>query len=298
MPKVKKGVIASAGWSTRFLPAVKAYAKHLVPILDKPNLQYLVEELIGANIKKIAIVHRHGEKSIRNHFAPDQELEEYLQESGKEECLKSLKFIRKNLKTLRFIPQPRRLPYGNASPVLAAKNFINNESFVFMFGDDLIIEDQPGNYLHHLIKIFEKYQPAVVLGTQKVPQNEINRYASIKYIKDVHYPNRAAEVLEKLPADQAPSLFAQFGRFVISPKIFTVLEKQKLGRGDEFWLADANNLLAKEDVVIAEPIKNGHWITTGDPFRWLKANIEIGLKDKRIASELKKFLKTVTSNHQ
>ncbi len=131
------------------------------------------------------------------------------------------------------------------------------------------------------------------MGAQEVPWEEIDRYASIKYVNDKKYPNRAIEVLEKLPSDQAPSNIAQFGRFVVSSKIFPVLEKQDLSRDNELWFADANNTLAKEDVVIAEPITNGQWLTTGDPSRWLKTNITIGLRDKTIAQDLKTFLEKV-----
>ena len=287
---VKKAIIAAAGRGTRFLPTVKAYPKELVPILEKPIIQYLVEELIGAGVDQIAIVHRHGEPSLKRYFTPDKELEKYLCQTGKSHFLSSLKEIWQKVKILKFIPQPRCLPYGNASPVLAAKSFVGKDSFVFMFGDDLVLEKKPGNYLATLIKIFEKYQPAVVLGVQEVPWKEINRYASIKYIKDKKYPNRAVAVLEKLPAKKAPSNVAQFGRFVVSPKIFSVLAKQKISSGGELWFADTVNTLAAQGVVIAEPIKNGKWLTTGDPLRWLKANIELALVKKEYKKKLRDFL--------
>jgi len=257
MVGIKKGLIAAAGRGTRFLPVVKNYPKELVPILNKPNIQYLIEELIAAGVEEIAIVHRHGDSMLKRYFTPDAELEEYLKKTGKENALDSLRYIWKKVRIFRFIPQSPRLPYGNASPLLAAKAFLAKEPFVYMFGDDLILEDKPGNYLAHLIKVYQKYQPAVVLGAQKVPWSEINRYASIKYLQDKKYPHRAIEVLEKLPADQAPSNIAQLGRFIVSPKIFSVLAKQELSRGNELWFADAVNTLAKQDVAIAEPIKNG-----------------------------------------
>ncbi len=288
---IKKGVIAAAGRGTRFLPLVKAYPKELVPILEKPNIQYLVEELLGAGVDQIAIVHRPGEKMIKKYFTPDLDWESYLKSTGKEGLLSSLKLIWEKVKVFKFIPQPPCLPYGNASPVLAAESFVGQDPFVFMFGDDLVLEKKPGNYLCHLIKIFEKYQPAVVLAAQKVPWQEIDRYASIKYVKDKKCPNRAVAVLEKLPAKEAPSNIAQFGRFVVSTKIFSVLAKQKVSRLGELWFADAVNTLASQDVVIAEPIKNDQWLTTGDPLRWLKANLEFGLKREGFQPELKKFLK-------
>ena len=289
MAKVTKGVIAAAGRGTRFLPVTKAYPKELIAILDKPNIQYLVEEMIGAGISEINIVHRPGDNRLAEYFTPDKELEAYLKENGKESFLKSLKKIWNQTK-IYFTPQDSKLPYGNASPVLSVKDFVGDDPFVYMFGDDLVVEEEPGQYLSCLINVYQKYQPAVVLGAQEVPWEEIDRYASIKYVADPKYPNRAVEVLEKLPPSQAPSNIAQFGRFVVSKKIFPGLAKQGLSRDNELWFADANNTLAKEDVAIAEPITSGQWQTTGDPLRWLKVNLILALKDPDLAPNLKEFL--------
>jgi UTP--glucose-1-phosphate uridylyltransferase len=289
MNEITKGVIAAAGRGTRFLPVTKAYPKELIAILDKPNIQYLVEEMVGAGIKEINIVHRPQEKKIAEYFTPDQELENFLEENNKEPLLASLKEIWRRAK-IYFTPQDPQLPYGNASPILSVKSFVGQDPFVYMFGDDLVIEEKPGNYLSHLIEIYQKYQPAVILGAQEVPWEEIDRYASIKYLNDPKYPNRAIEVLEKLLPDQAPSNMAQFGRFVVSNKIFPVLEKQELSRDNELWFADANNTLAKEDIAIAEPITNGEWLTTGDPLRWLKVNLALALKNPDLSADIKEFL--------
>jgi len=289
MTRVTKGVIAAAGRGTRFLPVTKAYPKELIAILDKPNIQYLIEEMVGAGINEINIVHRPQDKKIAEYFTPDQELESFLKENNKELLLASLKEIWSRAK-IYFTPQDPQLPYGNASPILSVKNFVDHDPFVYMFGDDLVIEEKPGDYLSHLIKIYQNYHPAVVLGAQEVPWEEIDRYASIKYLNDPKYPNRAEEVLEKLPPNQAPSNMAQFGRFVVSDKIFPVLEKQGLSRDNELWFADANNTLAKEDVAIAEPITNGRWLTTGDPLRWLKVNLVFALRNPDLAADIKNFL--------
>ncbi|MDD3532221.1 MAG: sugar phosphate nucleotidyltransferase [Candidatus Shapirobacteria bacterium] len=289
MANVTKGVIAAAGRGTRFLPVTKAYPKELIAILDKPNIQYLVEEMIGAGIDKINIVHRPGDNSLAEYFTPDKELESFLKENDKESFLESLKNIWCQAK-IYFTPQDPKLPYGNASPILSVKNFVGDDPFVYMFGDDLVVEEKPGDYLSCLISIYQKYQPAVVLGAQKVPWEEINRYASIKYVADPKYPNRAVEVLEKLPPDKAPSNMAQFGRFVVSNKIFPVLAKQGLSRDNELWFADANNTLAREDIVIAEPITSGEWLTTGDPLRWLKVNLVLALKNPNLSAGIKEFL--------
>lgn len=291
MVEIKKGLIAAAGQGTRFLPVVKSYPKELVPILSKPNIQYLVEELIGAGVNEIAIVHRHGNSMFKRYFTPDSGLENYLKKAGKENLLDSLRQIWKKVKVFRFIPQSPRLPYGNATPILAAKGFIGSDSFVYLYGDDLILEKKAGGYLRYLIEVFEKYQPAIAAGAIKVPLEDIISLSSVKYAKDKKYPHRVERVVEKPLSAQIYSNVTLIGQFVVSGKIFPVLAKQKIARG-ELWFTDAVNTLAKQDVVIAEPVLRGKWMTTGDPLRWLKANIEFGLKDKNISQELKKFLRS------
>lgn len=294
-PKVTKAVIAAAGRGTRFLPTVKAYAKELVPILSKPQIQYLVEEAIAAGIKEICIVHRHGEKTLRRYFRDDPDWNQYLKSVNKTEFLDSLYKIQKNLKTLKFIPQHLHLPYGNASPLLAAKSFIGTDPFVYMFGDDLIVEKETGRYLGKMIASFEKYSPAVVASVKDVGPKEISRYGSAKYIEDPYYPHRLAGMFEKLPASEAPSFFAQGGRFVVnSKKIWPVLASQGLSRDNELWFADAVNTLAKDDIVITEATDNqSDWLTTGDPLRWLEANIAMTLLDDNFSEDLKNFIQKI-----
>ena len=288
--KIRKAVISAAGFGTRFLPAVKAFPKELMPIWDRPSLQYLIEEVIAAGLKEVIVVHRAGSSEIEEYFTPHPGLEEYLKKIGKEHLLDSLKTIWQKVK-LNFIPQPTDLPYGNAAPVIAAEKLINKEPFVYIFGDDLLLEEKPGSFLKELINIFEKYQPAVVLGVQEVPWEEIYRYGSVKYRQDSKVPHEVEEVLEKLPADQAPTNLAQFGRFVVDPMVFDLLKEQKLSKDNELYFADLVNNLAKKELVLAEPIKNGCWLTTGDPLRWLKANIEFALKNPDINGEFREYLK-------
>ena len=289
MVKVSKGIIAAAGRATRFLPATKGYPKELVPILQKPNIQYLVEELLGADINQIAIVHRHGDNKIKRYFTPDPELEEYLKANKKEDFLNSLRQIWKKSKILKFIPQSPKLPYGNASPILAAKSFIDKDPFVFMYGDDMVVESRPGTYLKSLIRVFQKYSVGAVAAASTIPWREIDRYSSIKY-QENGLPHQIDGVFEKLPREQAPSNVTLFGRFVVSPKVFSVLAKQEISQG-ELWFTDTINILAQNDIVLAPLISEGQWLTTGDPLRWLKTNIIVGLEDKTIKGDLKTFLK-------
>ncbi len=291
MTIIKKAVIAAAGRGTRFLPVVKSYPKELVPILAKPNIQYLVEENIGAGITEIAIVTRVGETAIERYFSPDPELEKYLIENNKTAYLDSLKEIWSKAK-ITFIPQPVELPYGNGSPIIAAKDFIGSDPFVYMFGDDLTVEPKPGTFLSKMIATFDKYQPDGVIAVKDVGREEICRYGSAQYVEDPKYPHRISAMLEKLPADQAPSTFGQGGRFVLSNKYVETLLNQKTGLGNELWLADAVNTLAKTSVVLTEALEDeSDWMTTGDPLRWLKANIAVALLDPSLKDDLKEFFK-------
>lgn len=290
---IKKAVITAAGRGTRFLPVVKTYPKELIAVLDKPNIQYLVEEAIGAGITEIAIVHRFGDNSIEKYFTPDLDLEDYLIKNNKLSYLDSLKAIWSKAK-LTFIPQTPDLPYGNGSPLLASKEFINNEDFIFMFGDDLTIEPVPGQFLSKMIATFEKYHPVEVIAVKDVGPEEIVRYGSAQYMEDPQYPNRISAMLEKLPADQAPSTFAQGGRFVVSAKVISILETQGLSRDNELWFADASNTMAKSDVVMTQAFEDEEdWLTTGDPLRWLKANIALALTLPQYKDDLKEFIKTL-----
>jgi UTP--glucose-1-phosphate uridylyltransferase len=287
---IKKAVIAAAGRGTRFLPVVKAYPKELVPILSKPNIQYLIEEAIGAGITDIAIVIRSGETKIQNYFSKDVNLEKYLLENNKIEYLDSLKSIWSKAK-LSFIVQPENLPYGTGSPLLAAKEFVGSDPFVYMYGDDLTIEPNAGQFLSKMIATFEKYQASEVIAVKDVGIEEINRYGSAQYINDPNYPNRISAMLEKLPASEAPSTFAQGGRFVVTSKIFAILEQQGLSRDGELWFSDASNTLAKTEIVLTESFsKDENWITTGDPLRWLKANITLALQDPNLKDNFLKYL--------
>lgn len=289
---ITKAVIAAAGRGTRFLPVVKAYPKELVPILAKPNLQYLIEEAIGAGITDIAIIIRSGETKIKNYFSPDENLEKYLTENNKIEYLDSLKAIWNKTK-LTFIEQPLKLPYGTGSPLLAAKNFVGQDPFVYMYGDDLTVEPVAGQFLTRMIATFEKYQAAEVIAVKNVSPEEIHLYGSAQYMNDPNYPNRISAMLEQCSADKAPSTFAQTGRFVVTSKVFPILEQQDLSRNGELWFSDASNTLAKNEIVLTESFENQEdWLTTGDPLRWLKANIIFALNDPNLKSDLLTFLKS------
>ncbi len=271
--KIQKGVIAAAGLGSRFLPFVKACPKALVPILNKPTIQYLIEEMLANGINEIAIIHNHHDNRIEQYFAPNRQLEQELKKINKINYLDSLKTIQQQAK-LTFIPQDQQLPYGNATPALTAKNFVKNQPFAYFFGDDLIIEPTTGNFLAELIKKFYHYHAKLVLGAQKVSRQEIGAVSSIKYANNKQCPYQIQNIIEKPKPEEIYSNFAQFGRFVLDPIIFETLAKLPVRNG-ELWFTDGVNLLAQTELVIGQPIINGQWITTGDPNHWLKANLLI-----------------------
>ncbi|HUW21588.1 MAG TPA: sugar phosphate nucleotidyltransferase [Candidatus Bathyarchaeia archaeon] len=268
---VKKAVIAAAGNGTRFLPVTKAYPKELLPVMGEPVIHHLVEEVINAGIKKVAIVHRTGNNLIKKYFSADGNLDRYLKRVGKYHLLEGL---RKISRRLVFISQPERLSYGTGAPVLAAKDFIGSDPFVYLYGDDLILEKKTGRFISKLIETFEKYQAAAVFGAQRVPWADVDRYGSVRFKKDSPVSYQIETVEEGLSADEAPSNLVQFGRFVVSSRAVKVLEHQELSSRKELFFTDTMKILAKTGVVIAQPISAGEWLTTGDPERWLATNIK------------------------
>jgi len=289
---IKKAIIAAAGRGTRFLPVVKAYPKELVPILSKPNIQYLIEEAIGAGVTEIAIIIRSGETKIQDYFSLDEILEKYLIENHKIEYLDSLKQI-SNKAHLTFIQQPTNLPYGTGSPLLAAKEFIGSDDFAYFYGDDFILEPTPGQLLSKMIAKLDQYQASSVMAVQEVSRDEISRYGSVKYLDNSQYPDQMIEICEKLPSNEAPSTSVNIGRFVCKNEILKNIDINQLSRDGELWFTDALTKLASEGIVLTQKTKNETWMTTGDPLRWLKANIAVALQNPEFKDELTKFLKTV-----
>jgi UTP--glucose-1-phosphate uridylyltransferase len=286
--KITKAIIAAAGYGTRFLPATKVQPKEMLPLLEKPIIQYLVEELVASGVREVIIVTRVGQHALEDHFDSSPALESMLEENGKIDYLKIVREIPK-MANFVYLRQTKDYPYGNGTPLLVAAPLLSeDEPFAYLFGDDIVKGKTPA--IKQLINVWEKYKPTAVLGAQEVPWTEIHKYGSIKYKKNSKVPYRAEAILEKLPVDQAPSNMAQFGRFVLTWRVIEVLKKQKLGKGGELWLTDALNTLAKKEVVIAQPIK-GTWLTTGDPLSWLKTNIEFALEKKEMREELLSFLK-------
>ncbi len=287
--KVTKAVIAAAGYGTRFLPATKNQPKEMLPIIDKPIIQYLVEEAVESGIKDIILVTRAGQHILEDYFDNNSELEHSLAESGKEDRLQMIRSI-PQMANFIYVRQRKHLPYGNATPLLVAKNLIDDdEAFVFMFGDDLTMAQKP--VTKQLIEVYEQYRPAAVLAVQEVPDSEVERYGTVKYKEGADYPYEIEGGYEKLPVEEAPSNMAQFGRFVFSNEVLKEVVNTPTGKDGELWVIDILNRLAQSGKkVIAQPIE-GKWLTTGDPLRYLKATVEFALSRDEFSDEFRSFLK-------
>lgn len=286
---VSKAVIAAAGYGTRFLPATKNQPKEMLPIIDKPIIQYLVEEAAASGIKDIIIVTRAGQTALEDHFDSHVELEHLLLNNGKDTALKEIQRL-PQLANIVYVRQKKHLPYGNATPLLCAAPLIDDdEAFVYMFGDDLVISKVPAT--KQLVEVYKKYHPAAILAVQETPWEEVERYATVRYKKGTEI-NQIDRIVEKAPLHEAPSNLAQFGRFIFSYKVIEALRETPPGKGGELWVADALNRLAKKEVVLAQPLE-GQWLTTGDPLNYLKATVTFALARPGLGSHFKRYLKSL-----
>lgn len=290
--KITKAVIAAAGYGTRFLPATKNQAKEMLPIVDKPIIQYLVEEAVESGIEEVILVTRMGQSSMENHFDSNPELERALEEDGKTELLQKVKKVT-TMANVIYTRQRKHLPYGNGTPLLTVKNLIEKgERFVYMFGDDLVLSKTP--CAKQLIDYSNKKDGAVTVAVQEVPESEVHRYGI--YELEEGSEDRVKNAVEKPDAKDAPSRLAQFGRFVLNYDIIDILnrhnEENKLGKDGELWLIDGIIEYAKENPVFAARIE-GEWMTTGDPLRYMKTQVRYGLEREDIKEDFKEYLKNL-----
>ncbi len=283
-----KGIITIAGYGTRFLPASKAIPKEMIPIAGVPLIQYHVEALAAAGIEQIIVVVRGVSEVVQRHFAPASELERFLEQSGKHALLEQMRRV-SQLAEIVFVRQPEHLPYGNAAPALAARPWLTpGEPFYYMFGDDIIISDVP--VPRQMLDAYDRYQPAAVLATQRVPDEEKHLYGCIEFQPGT--TNVMKRIIEKPAPDEAPSNWVQIGHFVFTPALFDVLTGSEVGKGGELWLADAVDRLAARSTVIVQPI-DGLWLAAGDPLRHLKACIEVALRREDMRGDLVAYLKSL-----
>jgi UTP--glucose-1-phosphate uridylyltransferase len=282
-PKVRKAIIAVAGSGTRFLPATKAQPKEMLPIVDKPIVQYVVEELVASGITDIILVTKWDKKTLEDHFDRSFELEYSLEQSGKKKMLED---IRRISTMANFIYVRQKGPYGNGTPILSAASLIEDEPFVFAWGDDLVLSKTP--FTKKLIENFEQNN-APVIGVQAVPKSHVDRYGIVKLRPGT---KEMELVVEKPSVDKAPSRLAQFGRMVLTPEIVKILRETKLGKGGELWVTDAiSSYVAGGGRFMVEEVQDGEWLTTGDPLNYLKAVINYSLVREDIGPEFRSYLK-------
>lgn len=283
-----KGIIAIAGFGTRFLPASKAIPKEMIPIAGKPLIQYHVEGLVAAGIREIVVVARGNSDIVQDHFSPNSQLREHLKASGKGDLLEEMRCIDR-MAEIVFVRQPEDLPYGNATPVLAARSWLNpGEPFYYMFGDDIVMGDVP--IPQQMVETFNEEEPAAVLAAQRVPDEETHLYGCIELKPGSE--NEMARIVEKPAPGTAPSNLVQIGHFIFTPQVFDVLEGLETGKGGELWMADAVDGLASSSRVVVHPI-DGLWMAAGDPLRQLKACVEVSLQRDDVREELAAYLRSL-----
>ncbi|MBZ1348618.1 MAG: UTP--glucose-1-phosphate uridylyltransferase [Candidatus Nealsonbacteria bacterium] len=286
--KVKKAIIPAAGWGTRFLPATKAMPKEMLPIVDKPIIQYVVEETVAAGIKDIVIVTGWQKRAIEDHFDNSSELERHLRNKGKK---KELAQIRKIAQLANFIYiRQKGKCYGNAIPVLTAKAVIDNEPFAVLWGDEFIMAQPPR--LTQMLETYEKYKGAIISAVRIETKDQVSRYgiADIEPVQENVF--KIKRIVEKPLPSQAPSNLAAHGAYILPPEIFDIIKKLKPGKDKEIWLVDAINELIKTGFpVYGCEIKNGKYYDTGNKLEYLKTVLEFSLQRPEFSKELKKYLR-------
>lgn len=284
--KIRKAVIPAAGFGTRFLPQTKAMPKEMLPIVDKPVIQYVVEEIVASGITDIIMITGWHKRSIEDHFDYPFELEMRLEEAGKE---KELAEVRRIANMANFIYIRQKGQYGNATPVLCAKSVVGNEPFAVVWGDEFIYSHPPR--LRQMIDVYEKYGSPVISGVRIKEKKDLKQYgiAKISHVDDNVY--QIQEIVEKPDPEKAPSNLATHGAYILPPEIFPILENLKPSKSGELWLSEAIDQLIKIEKVLACEIKNGIYYDTGNKLAYLKTVVEFGLKHPDINGEFKKYLK-------
>jgi len=284
--KIRKAIIPAAGLGTRFLPATKAQPKEMLPIVDKPTIQYIIEEAINSGIEDIMIITGRNKRSIEDHFDKSIELELELEKHGKKDLLDLVQDI-SNLVNITYIRQKE--PKGLGHAILCAKAFIGNEPFAVLLGDDIVSSEKP--CLKQMIDEYDKYQTSI-LGVQTVPQQDVSKYGIVAGTKEGERIYKVNDLVEKPKQEEAPSNVAILGRYIITPKIFEYLENTKPGSGGEIQLTDALKELAKEEDMYAYDFI-GRRYDVGNKEGFLEATVEFALAREDLKEEFTKYLKNL-----
>jgi UTP--glucose-1-phosphate uridylyltransferase len=282
--QVKKAVFPVAGLGTRFLPATKSSPKEMLPLIDKPLVHYVVEEAVASGIEDILFVTGRGKRALEDYFDISFELEALLQEKGKEKTLREVREIADMVKIF-YVRQKQALGLGHA--ILCAREFVGNEPFAVLLGDDIIDGGKP--CLGQLLDVYRKYR-GTVLALEQVPMENISAYGCVRANQLSDQVFEVLDMVEKPKQEEAPSNLAIIGRYVLTPDIFPILEKQKPGKGGEIQLTDAIRQLLHEEAVYGcrfEGIRHD----CGDKLGFLKATVDMALKRKEFNNEFRAYLK-------
>lgn len=283
--KIKKAVFPAAGFGTRFLPATKAIPKEMLPLVDKPLIQYAVEEAKSSGLSEIIIVTGMGKTAIEDHFDTSFELEMLLRERDKTELLKMIENV-SGLTHFSYTRQKKPLGLGHAIGI--TKNLINNEPFAVFLSDDIIDSKTPA--MKQMVEVFKRYGTSI-LAVQKVPKSQAHLYGVIKGKKVAPGVYKVLDLVEK-PKSNPPSDLAIIGRYILTPGIFNSLEETKPGKGGEIQLTDALKILIRTQDVFAFEFEGTRY-DAGDKLGFLKANISLALKRPELKADLKKFLRDI-----
>ncbi|HDB5625398.1 TPA: UTP--glucose-1-phosphate uridylyltransferase GalU [Staphylococcus aureus] len=284
MKKIKKAIIPAAGLGTRFLPATKAMPKEMLPILDKPTIQYIVEEAARAGIEDIIIVTGRHKRAIEDHFDSQKELEMVLKEKGKSELLEKVQYSTE-LANIFYVRQKEQKGLGHA--ISSARQFIGNEPFAVLLGDDIVESEVPA--VKQLIDFYEETGHSVI-GVQEVPEADTHRYGIIDPLTKNGRQYEVKKFVEKPAQGTAPSNLAIMGRYVLTPEIFDYLKTQKEGAGNEIQLTDAIERMNNDNQVYAYDFE-GERYDVGEKLGFVKTTIEYALKDDSMREELTRFIK-------
>ncbi|HGZ8168764.1 TPA: UTP--glucose-1-phosphate uridylyltransferase GalU [Staphylococcus aureus] len=284
MEKIKKAIIPAAGLGTRFLPATKAMPKEMLPILDKPTIQYIVEEAARAGIEDIIIVTGRHKRAIEDHFDSQKELEMVLKEKGKSELLEKVQYSTE-LANIFYVRQKEQKGLGHA--ISSARQFIGNEPFAVLLGDDIVESEVPA--VKQLIDVYEETGHSVI-GVQEVPEADTHRYGIIDPLTKNGRQYEVKKFVEKPAQGTAPSNLAIMGRYVLTPEIFDYLKTQKEGAGNEIQLTDAIERMNNDNQVYAYDFE-GERYDVGEKLGFVKTTIEYALKDDSMREELTRFIK-------
>jgi UTP--glucose-1-phosphate uridylyltransferase len=287
--KIRKAIIPAAGLGTRFLPATKAQPKEMLPIVDKPTIQYIIEEAVAAGIEDIIIVTGRNKRSIEDHFDRNIELEMALEEKGEKELLEIV-HTATNLANIHYIRQKE--PKGLGHAILTAKNFIGNEPFAVLLGDDVVVSKEP--CIGQLIKKYDEYK-TTILGVQTVAKEDVSKYGIADAFPIEDRVSKVKSLIEKPSMEEAPSNLAILGRYIITPRIFHYLENQVPGAGGEIQLTDALKKLADEEAMYTYDFK-GKRYDVGNKLGFISATLEFALRRDDLKDEVLTYLQKLMAD--